>query len=48
MPGAMPIGQRATSAMMREPSAAATQVATKIALRSMPVVDRISGLTKMM
>ncbi len=48
MPGAMPIGQLATSAMTAEPRAAARQVATKIALRSMPVVDRMSGLTKMM
>ncbi len=48
MPGAMPIGQLATSAMTIEPNAAARHVATKTALRSMPVVDRISGLTKIM
>ena len=47
MPGAMPIGQLATVAMTMEPSAAARQVATKTASRSMPVVDRMSGLTKM-
>ena len=31
-----------------DPSAAARQVATKTAFRSIPVVDRMSGLTKMM
>ncbi|MNI86312.1 hypothetical protein D3C73_1433980 [compost metagenome] len=48
MPGAMPIGQLATSAITSEPSAAARQVATKTASRSMPVDERMSGLTKMM
>src|SRR5690606_20869809 len=48
MPGAMPMGQLATSAMISDPSAAARQVATNTALRSMPVEDRMSGLTKMM
>ncbi len=48
MPGAMPIGQLAISAITSEPSAAARQVATNTALRSMPVDDRMSGFTKMM
>ncbi|MNY50135.1 hypothetical protein D3C86_1856180 [compost metagenome] len=48
MPGAMPIGQLAISAITSEPSAAARQVATNTASRSMPVEDRMSGLTKMM
>ena len=48
MPGAMPIGHFATVAMISEPSAAARQVATNTELLSMPVEDRISGLTKMM
>ena len=47
MPGAMPMGQLAHKAMIADPTAAARQVATKTALRSMPVVDRMSGLTKM-
>ncbi len=48
MPGARPMGQLASRAMMSEPSAAATQVATKTDPLSMPVLDRMSGLTKMM
>ncbi|KAG1078745.1 hypothetical protein G6F40_016589 [Rhizopus arrhizus] len=48
MPGAMPTGKLAASAITAEPSAAARQVATKTASRSMPVDDRMSGLTKMM
>ncbi|MCY1365308.1 hypothetical protein D9M69_521480 [compost metagenome] len=48
MPGAIPMGQLAISAITSEPSAAARQVATNTALRSMPVDDRMSGLTKMM
>ena len=48
MPGAMPIGQFAHSAITSDPSAAARQVATNTASRSIPVVDRMSGLTKMM
>ncbi|CFO74714.1 Uncharacterised protein [Bordetella pertussis] len=44
----MPIGQLATSAMISEPRAAARQVATNTALRSMPVLDRMSGFRKMM
>ena len=48
MPGAMPTGKLAHIPMISEPRAAARQVATKTALRSMPVVERMSGLTKMM
>lgn len=47
MPGAMPMGQFAQSAMIADPSAAARQVATKTASRSIPVEDRMSGFTKM-
>ena len=47
IPGAMPMGQLAHSAMTADPMAAARQVATKTALLSMPVVDRMEGLTKM-
>ncbi len=42
MPGAMPMGQLAHIPMISEPSAAARQVATKTASRSIPVVDRMS------
>ncbi|MNV04132.1 hypothetical protein D3C71_944200 [compost metagenome] len=48
MPGAMPTGKLAASAITTEPSAAARQVATNTAPASMPVVPRISGLTKTM
>lgn len=47
MPGAMPMGQLAQNPMISDPTPAARQVATKTALRSMPVVARMSGLTKM-
>ncbi len=48
MPGAMPTGKFAANAMISDPSAAARQVATNTAPASMPVVERISGLTKTM
>ena len=48
MPGAMPTGKLAASAITAEPSAAARQVATNTAPASMPVVPRISGFTKTM
>lgn len=48
MPGAMPTGKLAANAITSEPSAAARQVATNTAPGSMPVVARMSGLTKTM
>jgi hypothetical protein len=48
MPGAMAIGQFAQKPMTAEPIAAARQVATNTALPSIPVLERIFGLTKMM
>src|SRR5690625_2206693 len=48
MPGAIPMGQLATKAMVKVPTTAAKQVATNTAPRSMPVLERMSGLTKMM
>ena len=48
MPGAMPTGKLAASAITVEPIAAARQVATNTAPGSMPVVPRMSGLTNTM
>ena len=48
MPGAMPTGQFATNAIIKLPIAAAKQVATKTAPLSMPVEDKIAGLTNKM
>jgi hypothetical protein len=48
MPGAIAMGQLASRAMMAEPSAPARQVATNTEPWSMPVVERICGLTNTM
>jgi hypothetical protein len=48
MPGAMPTGQFATNAIIKLPIAAAKQVATNTAPLSMPVEDKIAGLTNNM
>jgi len=48
MPGAIPTGQLAQKAMMKQPKAAAKQVATMTAPLSMPVVPKILGLTNTM
>ena len=48
IPGASPIGQLAKKPIKKEANAAARQVPTNIAPRSMPVADIICGLTKMM
>ena len=46
--GARPTGNRPTNPMRIEPSAAARQVATKTAPKSMPASDRMAGFTIVM